>query len=97
MSQIYYTLSLKSIVIFQKSFIIKSIKHVANNDFAIYRQGELYWHDLRFLIDCVADTAPDEQIIGYMSAPWYRTIKENEPYFDETFALFSEAIEKFYN
>jgi len=28
MSQIYYTLSLKSIVIFQKSFIIKSTKTV---------------------------------------------------------------------
>ena len=186
-------------------------KHVANSEYAVFRQGELYWHDLRFLIDCVADTgampwiwscplfdnpdefiehispkevvispwnynalrrehwtpvesraeyvayynegeyanmgikfveedpflvkfrevalplmkegylyvpcasvynrckynhmdlleyfklnAPDEQIVGYMSAPWYRTIKENECYFDETFKLFSEAIDKFY-
>ena len=187
-------------------------KHVANMDFAIYRQGALYWHDLRFLMDCVLATgampwiwscplfdnpeefgkhispkeviispwnynafrrehwtpiesraeyvayynegeyanmgikfveedpflvkfrqlalpllkegylyvpcasvynrceynhldlleyfktnAPDEQIIGYMSATWYRTIKENEKYFDETFRLFGQAIEKFYN
>lgn len=187
-------------------------KHVADKEYAVFRQGALYWHDLRFLIDCVADTgampwiwscplfdhpeefrkhvspkeiiispwnynalrrehwtpiesraeyvayynegeyanmgikyveedpflvkfrevaiplmkegylyvpcasvynrckynhmdlleyfkenAPDEQIVGYMSAPWYRTLKENEPYFDETFELFGEAIEKFYN
>lgn len=186
-------------------------KHVAGRDFAVFRQGELYWHDLRFLMDCVEDTgampwiwscplfdhpeefrghvspheviispwnynalrrehwtpiesraeyvayynegeyasmgikyveedpflvrfrevalpllkegylyvpcasvfnrckynhtdlleyfklnAPDEQIIGYMSAPWFRTLKENEPYFDETFSQFSEAIEKHY-
>ncbi|MBQ5746524.1 MAG: hypothetical protein IIV81_01165 [Clostridia bacterium] len=186
-------------------------KHVARKEFAIFRQGELYWHDLRFLIDSVKDTgampwiwscplfdnpeeykkhiapdevllspwhynafrkehftpiesraeyvayynegeyakmnikyveddpflvhfrevaiplmkegylyapcgsvynrceynhsdlleyfklnAPDEQIIGFMSAPWFRTLKENVPYFDETFKYFGEAIEKFY-
>lgn len=186
-------------------------KHVAGSEFAVFRQGALYWHDLRFLMDCVEDTgampwiwscplfdhpeefrkhiapdevlispwnynalrrehwtpiesraeyvayynegeyasmgikyveedpflvrfrevalplmkegylyvpcasvfnrckynhadlleyfklnAPDDQIIGYMSAPWFRTLKENEPYFDETFSLFSEAIEKYY-
>lgn len=31
-------------------------KHVKGNQYAIYRQGELYWHDLRFFIDCVTDT-----------------------------------------
>ena len=31
-------------------------KHVAKNELAIYRQGELYWHDLRYMIDCVQDT-----------------------------------------
>lgn len=31
-------------------------KHVAHHELATYRQGELYWHDIRFLIDCVKDT-----------------------------------------
>ncbi len=190
----------------------ESQQYAEHNDFVIYRQGELYWHDLKYLVDCVADTgamawiwssplfdhpeefkkhfgpkemlispyhynairrehwtpisinqetlvyynegkykdwgiefveqdpflthfmdvaiplmkegylyapcasvvnhckynhtdlleyfkenAPDDQIIGYMTAPWYRTIKENEPYFDQTFSDFAEAIEKFYN
>ena len=25
-------------------------------DLAVYRKGELYWHDIRFLVDCVKDT-----------------------------------------
>ncbi|MBQ3553060.1 MAG: hypothetical protein IJA08_00025 [Clostridia bacterium] len=31
-------------------------KHVAEQELAIYRQGELFWHDLRYFIDCVQDT-----------------------------------------
>jgi len=31
-------------------------KHVKNYDHALYRQGDLYWHDLRYLVDCVSDT-----------------------------------------
>ena len=31
-------------------------RHVAYAPLAVYRQKDLYWHDLRFLIDCVADT-----------------------------------------
>ena len=31
-------------------------KHVKRHELAVYRQGELYWHDLRFLIDCVKAT-----------------------------------------
>ena len=31
-------------------------KHVKKHELAVYRQGELYWHDLRFLIDCVKAT-----------------------------------------
>lgn len=46
-------------------------KHVAKHEFALYRQGELYWHDLRFLIDCVADTG---------AKPWIWTC----PLFDFT-------------
>ena len=31
-------------------------KHVASHELAIFRQGSLYWHDLRYMIDCVQDT-----------------------------------------
>lgn len=31
-------------------------RHVAKHDYAVYRQGELYWHDLRYLVDCVKTT-----------------------------------------
>ncbi len=31
-------------------------KHQRTFDFVAYRQGDLYWHDLRFLLDCVTDT-----------------------------------------
>ncbi|MBR5156610.1 MAG: hypothetical protein IKW59_02470 [Clostridia bacterium] len=31
-------------------------KHVKTHELATYRQGELYWHDLRYLVDCVKDT-----------------------------------------
>jgi len=30
-------------------------KHVKMHQLVIYRQGDLYWHDLRFLVDCVHD------------------------------------------
>jgi len=31
-------------------------RHVGGMELAIYRQKELFWHDLNFLLDCVADT-----------------------------------------
>ena len=31
-------------------------KHVATHQWAMYRQGDLFWHDLRFLVDCVKET-----------------------------------------
>jgi len=31
-------------------------RHVEENEYAVFRQGELFWHDLNFLLDCVADT-----------------------------------------
>lgn len=30
--------------------------HQSRRDFICFRQGKLYWHDLRYLIDCVSDT-----------------------------------------
>lgn len=186
-------------------------KHVRNYEYAVFRQGELYWHDLRFLLDCVHDTgakpwiwscplfehpeeyrahvdpleavlspwyynafreehytpvssraeytayynqgeyasmnirfveedpflvnfrnvalplmeegyhyipcasvfnrcdyntedlveyfkinAPDEQVDGFITAPWFMTEAENRKYFDESFRFLKEAKEKFY-
>jgi len=36
-------------------------KHQANYPYCVYRQGELYFHDLRYLIDCVKEAG---------STPW---------------------------
>ena len=44
-------------------------KHTRDFEYAFYRQGELYWHDLRFLVDCVKDTG---------AKPWMWT----DPLFD---------------
>ena len=30
--------------------------HVKHNDYAVFRQGKLYWHDVSFLVDSVRDT-----------------------------------------
>ena len=42
------------------------------------------------------ENAPDNQILGYMTAPWAQTIKSNMPFFEETFKFFKEAIDEFY-
>lgn len=34
----------------------ESYRNVASRELVVFRQGELFWHDLRFLIDCVRDT-----------------------------------------
>ncbi|MBQ7108879.1 MAG: hypothetical protein IJN99_00785 [Clostridia bacterium] len=44
-------------------------KHVKTQRLAVYRQGELYWHDLRFYVDCVKATG---------AKPWMWT----DPLFD---------------
>ena len=48
-------------------------QHVAHMPLAIYRQGELYWHDLNFLFDCVADTGATPWI---WSCPLYGHYEE---------------------
>ena len=53
-----------------------------------------YNHD--DLLEYFRNNAPDEQIIGYMTAPWYRTTKEYESFFIESFDDFKAAKEKFY-
>lgn len=42
----------------------EDINMAKNREYAICRHGELYWHDLRYLVDCVADT-------GATPAIWY--------------------------
>lgn len=48
-------------------------RHVAKHELAIYRQGELFWHDLNFLLDCVADTGAKPML---WSCPLYRHMEE---------------------
>lgn len=42
----------------------EDINMAKNREYAIARHGELYWHDLRYLVDCVADT-------GAKAVIWY--------------------------
>ena len=53
-----------------------------------------YNHD--DLIEYFRDNAPDNQIIGYMSAPWRRTLPEHKEMWQETFDAYAEAKNKFY-
>lgn len=48
-------------------------RHVQGNELAIYRQKELYWHDLNFFYDCVADTGATPWV---WSCPLYRHFEE---------------------
>ena len=43
---------------------ISQLLGAKNREYAICRHGNLYWHDLRYLCDCVADT-------GAKAAIWY--------------------------
>ncbi len=51
-------------------------------------------HDV---IEYFRDNAPDEQIYGYVTAPWFSTTIKNEQYFTESFELIKDAKEEFYN
>ena len=42
------------------------------------------------------ENAPDNQIVGYLHAPWAWTIWKNKDKFDETLRLFKESKEKYY-
>ena len=48
-------------------------RHVKGHEFAVYRQGELYWHDLNYLYDCVADTGAKPWV---WSCPLYGHFEE---------------------
>ena len=50
------------------------------------------------LVEYFRDNAPDEQILGYMTAPWCATLptERSKKYFEESFRFLKEAKEKFY-
>lgn len=48
-------------------------RHVQNHEYAVFRQGELFWHDLNYLYDCVADTGAKPWV---WSCPLFRHPEE---------------------
>lgn len=61
-------------------------KHVKKQEIATYRQGDLYWHDLRYLIDCVIDTGAKPWI---WSCPLFDHPEEYEKHIDADEAIIS--------
>lgn len=49
------------------------------------------------LVEYYKENAPDDQVVGYMTAPWYMTEQENKQYFEESFRFLKAAKEKFYH
>lgn len=48
------------------------------------------------LMEHFENGAPDESIVGYMTAPWSQTVPERVPRFEKSFQWLKEAREKFY-
>ncbi|MBQ7096917.1 MAG: hypothetical protein IJN96_02485 [Clostridia bacterium] len=48
------------------------------------------------LVEYFRDNAPDNQIVGYITAPWYKTMPEFKENFGQSFRFLKEAKEKFY-
>ena len=61
-------------------------RHCGGAQLAVYRQKELYWHDTRFLIDCVADTGARPWI---WSCPLFRHTEEYQKHIDAEEVLIS--------
>lgn len=61
-------------------------RHVQHHEYAVYRQGELFWHDLNFLIDCVADTGAKPWI---WSCPLFRHMDEYKAHVSADAAVLS--------
>lgn len=60
---------------------------------SVYNRCPYNTHDI---VEYFRDNAPDDQIVGYLTAPWYRTIKGSEQYLIESFDLLKAAKEEFY-
>jgi len=61
-------------------------RHCGGAELAVYRQKDLYWHDIRFLIDCVADTGAKPWI---WSCPLFRHTEEYQKHIDVEEVLIS--------
>ncbi len=60
---------------------------------SVFNRCDWNHHDM---LEYFKENAPDDQILGYMSAPWKRFLPSTKPYFEETFKFFKEAIDDFY-
>lgn len=49
------------------------------------------------LLEYYKENVPDDQILGYITAPWKSTTKDNMGEFERAFKEFPEAIRKIYN
>ena len=49
------------------------------------------------LVEYFRDNANDDQIVGFMTAPWHSLVKEEREYIEESFDAFKIAKEKFYS
>ena len=61
-------------------------RHCAGRDLGVFRQDELYWHDLKFLCDCVADNGAKAWI---WSCPLFRHPEEYKKHMDADDAVIS--------
>lgn len=61
-------------------------KHVKGHEYVVYRQGELYWHDLRYILDCVRDTGAKPWI---WSCPLFEHPEEYRKHIDADEAVLS--------
>lgn len=48
------------------------------------------------LVEYFKENAPDEQVVGFMTAPWKPILSEHKMDFEQSFKLLREAKEKFY-
>lgn len=53
-------------------------------------------HNANDLVEYFKENSPDEQILGFVTAPWYAGKMANKQYFDESFETLKNAREKFY-
>jgi len=49
------------------------------------------------LVEYFKDNGSDNQIVGYITAPWYNATPEFKGYFEESFKFLKEAKEEFYS
>lgn len=54
-------------------------------------------HNTNDMVEYFRVNAPDSQILGYMTAPWFRTIHGSESQLAESFDLLKAAKETFYS